>query len=101
MGLWKLAAFLLGALVTLAPAGSASAQGVVVAGMTSQLLTARGIQVTTRTGFSTAGVRTEQEAGLVDIYWEYTGTSLLTFNGVRESLGPKEAYDRVAELDGR
>jgi osmoprotectant transport system substrate-binding protein len=70
-----------------------------IAEITSQLLKARGFAVTTKTGFSTSGIRMEQEAGLVDVYWEYTGTSLLTFNDVREPLGPEEAYERVAELD--
>src|SRR5829696_7734745 len=30
------------------------------------------------TGFATTGVRTLQEGGIVDVYWEYTGTSLTT-----------------------
>jgi osmoprotectant transport system substrate-binding protein len=39
------------------------------------------------------------ENGQVDVYWEYTGTSLITYNGVEEKLGPQETYDRVKELD--
>jgi osmoprotectant transport system substrate-binding protein len=112
MRLSKLTAFLVVVLVNLAATSFGSAQTVVVGGknfteqfliaeMTSQLLEARGYAVTTKTGFSTIGVRMEQEAGLVDVYWEYTGTSLLTFNDVRETLGPEQAYDRVAELDAR
>jgi osmoprotectant transport system substrate-binding protein len=112
MDLSKLAAFLLMVLVALTAPSFGSAQTVVVGGknfteqlliaeITSQLLKARGFAVTTKTGFSTSGIRMEQEAGLVDVYWEYTGTSLLTFNDVREPLGPEEAYDRVAELDAR
>ena len=110
MRLSKLTAVLAAALVALAAASFASAQTLVVGGknfteqfliaeITSQLLRARGFAVTTKTGFSTNGIRREQEAGLIDVYWEYTGTSLLTFNDVREPLGPEEAYDRVAELD--
>jgi osmoprotectant transport system substrate-binding protein len=97
-------------LVSLAAVSSASAQTLTVGGknfteqhlvaeMTSQLLEAKGIPVTRKVGFSTTGVRKELEAGLVDIYWEYTGTSLMTFNNVRERLGSDEAYDRVAQLD--
>ncbi len=37
----------------------------------------------------------------MDVYWEYTGTSLVTSNDVRQPLGPEEAYARVAELDAR
>src|SRR5215210_9191327 len=72
-----------------------------VAEMTSQLLRAKGYSVDTRTGFATSGIRREQEAGLVDVYWEYTGTSLVTFNHVVEKLGPREAYDKVKELDAK
>ena len=66
-----------------------------MAEITSQLLRAKGLEVITRTGFATNGVRREQELGLVDVYWEYTGTSLTTFNNVSEKLAPMEAYRRV------
>jgi osmoprotectant transport system substrate-binding protein len=46
-----------------------------------------------------AVVRQAMENGQVDVYWEYTGTSLITYNGVEEKLGPQETYDRVKELD--
>ena len=72
-----------------------------VAEMTSQYLRAKGYGVRTRTGFSSIGIRREQEAGLVDVYWEYTGTSLISFNGVTDKLGPKEAYEKVKQLDAR
>jgi osmoprotectant transport system substrate-binding protein len=99
-------------LLSLGAPRCASAQIVVVGGknfteqllvaeITSQYLTAKGFYVTLKTGFATAGLRKEQEMGLVDVYWEYTGTSLLTFNNVNEALGAEETYDRVAELDAR
>ncbi len=72
-----------------------------VAEMTSQLLRSKGFNVVTRSGYATPGVRKELEAGLIDLYWEYTGTSLLIFNDVRESLEPEEAYARVKDLDSR
>src|SRR3712207_1244803 len=107
MNLSRLTALVAIVLVSLATLSYASAQTMVVGGknfteqrliaeMTSQLLRAKGFAVITRAGFSTSGVRREQEAGLVDLYWEYTGTSLVTFNKVREPLGPEEAYIRVA-----
>jgi osmoprotectant transport system substrate-binding protein len=112
MNLSRLMALVAIALATLASPSGVPAQTLVVGGknfteqrlvaeMTSQLLTAKGFAVMTRAGFSTSGVRKELEAGLVDLYWEYTGTSLVTFNNVRETLGPEEAYTRVAELDAR
>jgi osmoprotectant transport system substrate-binding protein len=110
MKLFELTAFLVLAMIGIIAASSGSAQTVVVGGkgfteqllvaeMTAQLLRAKGLAVTTRTGFSTNGIRKQQESGLVDVYWEYTGTSLLTFNNIREPLGPEDAYARVAELD--
>jgi osmoprotectant transport system substrate-binding protein len=53
------------------------------------------------TGFATAGVRALQESGIIDVYWEYTGTSLVTFNNVTEKLRPDEAYTRVKTLDAQ
>lgn len=35
----------------------------------------------------------------MDVYWEYTGTSLITFNHVTEKLSADEAYERVRTLD--
>jgi osmoprotectant transport system substrate-binding protein len=62
-----------------------------VAEMTSQLLRARGFSAHKGTGFATTGVRTLQESGIIDLYWEYTGTSLVEFNQVKEKLSPQEA----------
>src|SRR4051812_17035867 len=70
-----------------------------VAEMTVQLLSASGLNPHKGTGFATTGVRTLQESGIVDLYWEYTGTSLATFNNVAEKLSPDEAYARVKALD--
>ena len=72
-----------------------------VAEMTSQLLRARGFSAHKGTGFATTGVRTLQESGIIDLYWEYTGTSLVEFNQVKEKLSPQEAYERVKALDGQ
>ena len=72
-----------------------------VAEMTVQLLQASGLSTHKGTGFATTGVRTLQETGIIDVYWEYTGTSLTTFNQVTEKLSPDEAYARVKALDGQ
>ena len=71
-----------------------------IAEMTAQLLRASGLNPHKGTGFATTGVRTLQERGIVDVYWEYTGTSLTTFNHVTEKLSPGETYARVKALDG-
>ena len=70
-----------------------------VAEMTAQLLRASGLSPHKGTGFATTGVRTLQERGIVDVYWEYTETSLITFNHVTEKLSADEAYERVRTLD--
>jgi osmoprotectant transport system substrate-binding protein len=72
-----------------------------VAEMTTQLLRAKGFKVHEGVGFTTGGVRRAHEAGVVDVYWEYTGTSLTAFHGVRDKLAPDEAYERVKQLDAK
>ena len=70
-----------------------------MAELTSQLLKAKGYAVDTRTGLGTAALRQAQESGQIDIYWEYTGTSLITFNKITERLSPDASYAKVRELD--
>jgi osmoprotectant transport system substrate-binding protein len=89
---------------------SASAQTIVVGGknfteqqlmaeMTNQLLQAKGFKTDKRAGLGTAPLRQAQEAGQVDVYWEYTGTSLITFNKVTDKLDAAATYAKVKELD--
>jgi osmoprotectant transport system substrate-binding protein len=98
-------------LTTLAPLG-ALAQNIAVGGkdfteqllmaeMTSQLLTSKGFKVETRPGYDTTSLRRALEAGRVDLYWEYTGTSVRDFNKVTEPLSPAETYARVKQLDAQ
>jgi osmoprotectant transport system substrate-binding protein len=46
-------------------------------------------------------LRKAQENGQVDLYWEYTGTSLLNYNKYKEKLNPSEVYQKVKELDAK
>lgn len=98
------AAFLLGA------ASAASAATIVVGGknyteqqlmseMTAQLLKAKGFDVDKRAGLGTAPLRQAQENGQIDVYWEYTGTSLITFNKITDKLDAAGTYAKVKELD--
>ena len=106
---YRMKAMLVGAMLVTG-IGAAEAQTIVVGGknfteqqilsaMTAQLLEANGFDVDNRAGMGSAVVRQAMENGQVDVYWEYTGTSLITYNGVEEKLGPQETYDRVKELD--
>jgi osmoprotectant transport system substrate-binding protein len=70
-----------------------------MASITEQLLEAKGYDVDNVAGMGSAVVRQAMESGQVDIYWEYTGTSLITYNNVEESLSADETYARVKELD--
>ncbi|MBV8836400.1 MAG: glycine betaine ABC transporter substrate-binding protein, partial [Alphaproteobacteria bacterium] len=71
-----------------------------MAEMTTQLLTAKGFKVDKRAGLGTAPLRQALETGQIDLYWEYTGTSLITFNKVTDKLDPAATYAKVKELDG-
>lgn len=106
----RLIAFLAGAAAFALSSMSAQAQNIVVGGknfteqqlltsLTSQYLTAKGYTVDERAGLGSAAVRQAQESGQVDVYWEYTGTSLITYNGVTEKLDAEATYARVKELD--
>ncbi|WP_100958947.1 glycine betaine ABC transporter substrate-binding protein [Bosea sp. FBZP-16] len=89
---------------------AAQAQTIVVGGknfteqqimseMTTQLLKAKGFTVDKRAGLGTAPLRQAQEAGQIDLYWEYTGTSLITFNKVVDKMDAAATYAKVKELD--
>src|SRR5690554_3889883 len=71
-----------------------------LASMTTQYLEGLGYEVDSRAGMGSAVLRQAQENGQIDLYWEYTGTSLINYNDVTESLSPEETYQRVKELDG-
>jgi len=72
----------------------------IVAEMTGQLLAANGYDVDVRTGMGSTILREAQVSGEIDIYWEYTGTSLVIHNGLDgQGVTPEEALETVRELD--
>lgn len=71
-----------------------------IAEMTNQLLTNRGFNVDKKAGMGTSVVRSALENGQIDMYWEYTGTSLITFNKIKERMSAEETYETVKKLDG-
>src|SRR6478672_4594901 len=110
MKMTRMVAFLAGAmLVNLA--ATATAQTTIVVGgknfteqqimsqMTAQLLQAKGFKVDVKAGMGSAVLRQAQESGQIDVYWEYTGTSLITYNKVADRLSPEATYAKVKELD--
>jgi len=71
----------------------------ILASMTGQYLESLGYDVEERSGMGSAVLRQAQENGQIDLYWEYTGTSLINYNDVSERLSPEDTYARVKELD--
>ncbi|MBV7486552.1 glycine betaine ABC transporter substrate-binding protein [Bordetella sp. BOR01] len=103
---------LLGIAALAAPllAGASQAQTLVVGGknfteqqilaeLTTQLLEKHGITVQKRDGMGSTVLRTAQENGQVDVYWEYTGTSLITYNKIQDRLSAEDTYQKVKTLD--
>ena len=91
-------------------AGAAHAQTIVVGGknfteqqimaqMTAQLLQAKGFKPDVRAGMGSVVLRQAQENGQIDVYWEYTGTSLITYNKINDRLSPADTYAKVKSLD--
>jgi osmoprotectant transport system substrate-binding protein len=91
-------------------AALATAQTIVVGGknfteqqimsqMTAQLLKAKGFNVDVKAGMGSAVVRQAQESGQIDVYWEYTGTSLITYNKIKDRMSAPDTYKKVKELD--
>ncbi|BAO91672.1 glycine betaine ABC transporter substrate-binding protein [Caballeronia cordobensis] len=106
----KLFAVSFGILISMFTSVSASAASVVVGGknfteqqlmaeMTARYLEAKGFTVTKKDGMGSAVLRQAQENGQVDVYWEYTGTSLITYNKINDRMTPEETYKKVKELD--
>src|SRR5438067_9852317 len=89
-----------------ATGSNAMAQNVVVGGknfteqqimsqMTAQLLQAKGFKVDVKAGMGSAVLRQAQESGQIDVYWEYTGTSLITYNKINDRMSAADTYAKV------
>lgn len=71
----------------------------IIAEMTAKLLEAKGFKVVKRDGMGSSVLRAAQENGQIDVYWEYTGTSLITYNKITEQMSAEDTYNKVKELD--
>jgi osmoprotectant transport system substrate-binding protein len=96
---------------TFAIGASAQAQQIVIGGkgfteqlliaeMTNQMLKANGFAPDKRTGMGSAVLRKAMESNQVDLCWEYTGTSLITYNKIKDRLTTEDTYKRVKQVDG-
>ncbi|WP_192036704.1 glycine betaine ABC transporter substrate-binding protein [Halomonas sp. YLGW01] len=71
----------------------------ILSSMTSQYLDDLGYDIEKRDGMGSSVLRQAQENGQVDLYWEYTGTSLIVYNDIDETLSADATYERVKALD--
>ena len=71
-----------------------------MAEMTTQLLEANGFDVSKNDGMGSTVLRKAQVNGQIDVYWEYTGTSLITYNkGSAEGMTAAQTIAEVRKLD--
>ncbi|KNX79690.1 glycine/betaine ABC transporter substrate-binding protein [Pseudomonas sp. 250J] len=74
----------------------------VLAEITAQYLRANGFDVRVTAGLGSNIARQAQETGQLDLMWEYTGVSLVSYNHIDERVPSAEAtYARVKALDAK
>lgn len=74
----------------------------VLAEITAQYLRANGFDVRVTSGLGSNIARQAQETGQLDLMWEYTGVSLVSYNHIDERMPSAEAtFARVKELDAK
>lgn len=74
----------------------------VLAEITAQYLRANGFDVRVTGGLGSNLARQAQETGQLDLMWEYTGVSLVSYNHIEERMPSAAAtYAKVKELDAK
>jgi osmoprotectant transport system substrate-binding protein len=73
----------------------------VLATLTSQYLGSKGYDVQITGGLGSNLARSAQETNQLDMLWEYTGVSLVSYNHIDEKLDSAATYQRVKELDAK
>jgi len=75
----------------------------ILANITAQLLNAHGAKMDTNTSIvGSANVRTALESNKIQGYWEYTGTSWITYNKQTEPMKDKQKmFDAVKAADAK
>jgi len=72
-----------------------------LAEITAQYLRTKGYDAQITGGLGSNLARSAQESGQLDMIWEYTGTSLVSYNHVTEKLDSQQSLARVTELDAK
>ncbi|TVQ37146.1 MAG: glycine/betaine ABC transporter substrate-binding protein [Spirochaetaceae bacterium] len=87
---------------TITVASKAWTEQLILGNMLLEMLRAEGYAVEDRTGLGESDViRPALHAGQVDMYWEYTGTTLLTLMEHEPVGDPDEAFELVKRWDER
>ncbi|VYU57419.1 osmoprotectant ABC transporter substrate-binding protein OsmX [Metakosakonia massiliensis] len=73
----------------------------ILSAMTVQYLQKKGFQVQPKTNIAAVISRNAMINNQIDITWEYTGTSLIIFNQIKERMTPQQTYDTVKRLDAK
>lgn len=69
--------------------------------ITSQYLQSKGYEVKVTNGLGSTLARSAQVSGQLDIVWEYTGSSLIVYNKIKDKMDAKASLAKVRELDGK
>ena len=72
-----------------------------LAEITAQYLRTKGYDAQVTAGLGSNLARSAQESGQLDMVWEYTGVSLVSYNHVTEKLDSQQSLARVTELDAK
>ncbi|QCT21219.1 glycine betaine ABC transporter substrate-binding protein [Jejubacter calystegiae] len=73
----------------------------ILSAMTALYLQKKGFQVDARTNIATVISRNAMINKQIDMTWEYTGTSLIIFNQIKERMTPEQSYETVKRLDAK
>ncbi|MEN2396581.1 glycine betaine ABC transporter substrate-binding protein [Pseudomonas halotolerans] len=72
-----------------------------LAEITAQYLRGKGYDAQITGGLGSNLARSAQESGQLDLLWEYTGVSLVSYNHITEKLDSAQSYARVKEIDAK
>jgi osmoprotectant transport system substrate-binding protein len=72
-----------------------------LAELTAQYLRGKNYDVQITGGLGSTLARSAQETGQLDLVWEYTGVSLVSYNHIDEKLDSQQTYERVKALDAK
>ncbi|KAF1068058.1 MAG: Osmoprotectant-binding protein OsmX [Pseudomonas citronellolis] len=73
----------------------------ILTAITAEYLQSKGYTVKVTNGLGSTLARSAQESGQLDLVWEYTGSSLIVYNKVKDKLDAQDSLARVRELDGK